>query len=42
MKEALGEEFIRWFVQSKREGEVNKLSDSSSIADERKLYIGNL
>lgn len=41
MKDSLGEEFVRWFVQNKREGEIDQLKDST-IDVERKLYILNL
>ena len=37
MVEALGEEFVRWFVRIKREMEVKVLKDGS-LEEERKLY----
>jgi len=41
IKDALGEEFVRWFVASKTAGEVEKLK-SSSFADERSIYLINI
>jgi len=41
IKDALGEEFVRWFVQSKTVGEVEKLKNSSIVA-ERNIYLINI
>jgi len=41
MKEALGEELIRWFVQCKNLGEVDRLK-GSSFEDERNIYLINI
>jgi len=41
MKEALGEEFVRWFVQCKTLGEVERLKNSS-FEDERNTYLINI
>ena len=37
MKEALGEEFVRWFVTVKRETEVKALK-GGSMEEEHRLY----
>jgi len=39
--EALGEEFVRWYVQSKTAGEVDRLKNSS-FEDERNTYLINI
>ncbi|ESN90164.1 hypothetical protein HELRODRAFT_186218 [Helobdella robusta] len=42
MRECLGEEFIRWFVQMKREGEIetlDNLSEEEQWQKERELYF---
>jgi len=42
IKDALGESsFVRWFVQSKTVGEVEKLKNSSIVA-ERNIYLINI
>ena len=41
MKEALGEELVRWFVQCKNLGEVDRLK-GSSFEDERNIYLINI
>jgi len=41
IKDALGEEFVRWYVQSKSLGEVERLK-SSSFEDERNVYLINI
>lgn len=39
--DALGEEFVRWFVQCKTEGEIHRLKNSS-FEDERNTYLINI
>jgi len=39
--DALGEEFVRWFVQCKTEGEIDRLK-KSSFEDERNTYLINI
>ena len=41
MVDALGEEFIRWFVQCKTLGEIERLKNSS-FEDERNTYLINI
>jgi len=41
IKDALGEEFVRWFVATKTVGEIEKLKNSS-IEDERKTFLINI
>jgi len=41
IKDALGEEFIRWFVQCKTLGETDRLKNSS-FEDERNTYLINI
>ena len=41
IKDALGEEFVRWFVQCKSLGEVDRLKNSS-FEDERNTYLINI
>jgi len=41
MTDALGEEFVRWFVQCKSLGEIERLKNSS-FEDERNTYLINI
>ena len=41
IKDALGEEFVRWFSQCKNVGEVERLKNSS-FEDERNIYLINI
>jgi len=41
IKEALGEEFVRWFIQCKTLGEVDRLKNST-FEDERNTYLINI
>ena len=41
IKDALGEEFVRWYLQCKRVGEVDILRNSS-FEDERNIYLINI
>lgn len=41
LKDALGEELVRWFLQCKSSGEVDRLKNSS-FEDERNTYLINI
>ena len=41
IKDALGEECVRWFVQCKTAGEIDRLKNSS-FEDERNTYLINI
>jgi len=41
MTDSLGEEFVRWFFQCKKTGELDKLKNSS-FEDERNTYLINI
>lgn len=41
IKDALGEEFVRWFVTSKTMIEIDQMKNSS-FEDERKIFLVNI